>query len=435
MTLPIPPAVLYAGLAGVLLSLIVATALNGWQCRVFVILALRLAIGWLFLFEGLNKLNSFAVGPTDSNKVFTSAPYFNAAEGPLGSYMRAKYLGDPEKTYTERLTKTKPVTPYQFDQLSLAEQAALAPDWLPPLLEGSQDEAVAKATADKAKATADLEKAKTALGKLTDAAKAEADKAKAWVLGRQVDAAKAKVDTLKAQLKGYDGRLKKLAQDKADGFASQKAWFAGWLHGTQTYDSKVNLVSGDAPLTADERLAGIAMLQKESDALTARETEGLNGVHYEKDRRKKLQADLRKAKTDLAGDIDRIADGLRADAGLPPREASAEPKPIEQLDHLTAWTITLVGAGLLAGLFTKLWALVGFGFLVMTYLAHPTVPWLPLPPGTEGSPLFINKNLVMAFGLLVVLAHPTGRWLGLDALLGRVVFGSGRQSPPPPATA
>jgi len=72
---------------------------------------------------------------------------------------------------------------------------------------------------------------------------------------------------------------------------------------------------------------------------------------------------------------------------------------------------------------------------VMTYLAHPTVPWLPLPPGTEGSPLFINKNLVMAFGLLVVLAHPTGRWLGLDALLGRVVFGSGRQSPPPPATA
>ena len=31
MNLPIPPAVLYAGLAGVLLALIVATAQNKWQ--------------------------------------------------------------------------------------------------------------------------------------------------------------------------------------------------------------------------------------------------------------------------------------------------------------------------------------------------------------------------------------------------------------------
>ena len=28
----------------------------------------------------------------------------------------------------------------------------------------------------------------------------------------------------------------------------------------------------------------------------------------------------------------------------------------------------------------------------MTYLTHPPFPWLPLPPNTEGNPLFINKN-------------------------------------------
>jgi len=351
MTLPIPPAVLYAGLAGVLLSLIVATAMNGWQCRVFVILALRLAIGWLFLFEGLNKLNSFAVGPTDSNKVFTSAPYFAAAEGPLGDYMRKKYLGDPEKTYTERLAKKKPVTPAAFEKLPLTEQAALCPDAAAELLSGD-----------------DAEKSNRA-----------------------------------------------------------KAAFAAWVYGADTREAKVDLVSGDIPLTADERLAGIALLQKEYDALTAREKEGLGGVYYEKERRKKLKTVLLKAKTDLAADTDKfLADSLATlGVTVPPAE-----KPIEQLDYLTAWTITLVGAGLLAGLFTKLWALVGFGFLVMTYLAHPTVPWLPLPPGTEGSPLFINKNLVMAFGLLVVLAHPTGRWLGLDALLDRIVFGNGVKASP-----
>ena len=148
-------------------------------------------------------------------------------------------------------------------------------------------------------------------------------------------------------------------------------------------------------------------------------------------RKKKLKTDLLKAKTDLAADTDKFIADLRKDAGLPAGEAAE--KPIKDLDYLTAWTITLVGAGLLLGLFTKLWCLVGFGFLAMTYLAHPTVPWMSLPPGTEGSPLFINKNIIMALGLLVVVAHPTGRWLGLDALLWRLCCGD-KPITPPPAT-
>ena len=31
---------------------------NGWSLRVFFLLALRLAIGWHFLFEGLHKIHS-----------------------------------------------------------------------------------------------------------------------------------------------------------------------------------------------------------------------------------------------------------------------------------------------------------------------------------------------------------------------------------------
>ena len=61
------------------------------------------------------------------------------------------------------------------------------------------------------------------------------------------------------------------------------------------------------------------------------------------------------------------------------------------------------------------------GFLVLTYLSHPTVPWYPLPPGTEGNPLFINKNLIECLALLTVAVHPTGRWLGLDAIWTRLV--------------
>jgi uncharacterized membrane protein YphA (DoxX/SURF4 family) len=94
MTSVIPPIVVYVGLAGCLIALLVATAQNRWSPRVFFLLALRLVIGWHFMFEGLNKIQSHMTGPTDSNKVFTSEPYFVGSEGPLGPVMR-KQIGDP----------------------------------------------------------------------------------------------------------------------------------------------------------------------------------------------------------------------------------------------------------------------------------------------------------------------------------------------------
>ena len=73
----------------------------------------------------------------------------------------------------------------------------------------------------------------------------------------------------------------------------------------------------------------------------------------------------------------------------------------------------------MAGLFTRLACVLGAGFLVMTYLTYPPFPWYPLPPNTEGNPLFINKNVIECLALLVLATFPTGRWLGLDALIAR----------------
>ena len=44
-------------LAGTLLALVIATAYQKWQPRVFFLLALRLAIGWHFLVEGVEKVH------------------------------------------------------------------------------------------------------------------------------------------------------------------------------------------------------------------------------------------------------------------------------------------------------------------------------------------------------------------------------------------
>src|SRR5450755_1847387 len=67
------------------------------------LVALRLAIGWHFLFEGIHKLDSFVKGETPTSKPFSSASYFREAPGPLAWEMRQQ-LGDPDDDALSRLT-------------------------------------------------------------------------------------------------------------------------------------------------------------------------------------------------------------------------------------------------------------------------------------------------------------------------------------------
>lgn len=358
MDLPIPQSVVYAGLVGVVLSLFVATATNQWQARVFFLLALRLAIGWHFLFEGLHKIHSHEVGPTETNKPFTSEPYFAAAEGPFGDVVRKRFLGDVEAKIAARVTPADDVKPAEFAKLTPAEQDQRCP------------EPVAK----------------------------------------ELDAAIP--DTGKAE--------------------TAKAAYARWVYGVDARDAKVKFVNNDVPLSVPTRLGIIALLKKQVEELSARDTAGLgNGYGNEMKRVQGAKADLRTAEADLAADSDSFIALLKAAGGAPVAEPAGNAAgwfarvgalftTMKGVDKLTMWTITLVGAFLLFGVFTRLACVVGAGFLLLTYLSHPTVPWLPLPPGTEGNPMFVNKNIIEMLALLVIAVHPTGRWLGLDALLCRL---------------
>src|SRR5215212_6313476 len=122
----IPPPVVYAGLGGCVIALVVATATNNWSPRVFFLLALRLAIGWHFLFEGLHKVHSYTVGPTDTNRVFSSEPYFKQSPTWFGAQVR-KRLDDPQAVIAAKLSPTRQMTPQEFAALSVEEQAAACP--------------------------------------------------------------------------------------------------------------------------------------------------------------------------------------------------------------------------------------------------------------------------------------------------------------------
>ncbi len=106
-------------------------------------------------------------------------------------------------------------------------------------------------------------------------------------------------------------------------------------------------------------------------------------------------------------------------------QAPGEKSQTAFIDFANMWGLTLVGACLMLGLFTRFAALGGVGLLALYYFAMP--PWLGYPQGpmSEGHYLIVNKNLIEAIALLMIATSRVGRWGGLDAYLG-ALCGRGR---------
>ncbi len=86
------------------------------------------------------------------------------------------------------------------------------------------------------------------------------------------------------------------------------------------------------------------------------------------------------------------------------------------LDGLIAVVLLLTGLSLMLGLFTQTGLAAAFVFLAALYVA--SIPTFGvIGPGAEGNYLFVNKNLVEAGAVLVLLVFRTGRIAGLDLLL------------------
>ena len=96
---------------------------------------------------------------------------------------------------------------------------------------------------------------------------------------------------------------------------------------------------------------------------------------------------------------------------------AASPDMLANANLITMWGLTLVGACLILGLFTRLASVIGIAFVLMFDLAAP--PWIgyffAIP--TEGSDLIVNKNLVEVAALAVIFFTGSGRFAGLDRIL------------------
>jgi thiosulfate dehydrogenase [quinone] large subunit len=96
---------------------------------------------------------------------------------------------------------------------------------------------------------------------------------------------------------------------------------------------------------------------------------------------------------------------------------ASQPNLLDNANLITMWGLTLVGAFLILGLFTRLASLAGIGFILLFYLATPPFVGYFYSIPSEGSYLIVNKNLVEIGALAVIFATGSGKFAGLDRIV------------------
>ena len=89
-------------------------------------------------------------------------------------------------------------------------------------------------------------------------------------------------------------------------------------------------------------------------------------------------------------------------------------------DHVNVWGLTLVGACLLLGIFSRQAAVGGMVLISMYYLFAPPLLGLEYARPGEGSYIIVNKNLIEVFALFVLYHFPTSHLIGLDKFIANL---------------
>ena len=340
--------------------------MNG-MTRFFLVL-LRFAIGWHFLFEGLDKIQSVDVGRTETNRPWTSKGYLREASGPLAEYFH-RQAGDTDEEALAILTP-QPLKPGEDPARVPAKQR------ISPVLDQAWDEYFQR-FADHYQ-----------------------------LQGQQLELARGKLDQAKDQavrwLRGETG-IREV--DRTYGPSASVQIKETPLQRIQDYRHKVEELRD----IMNEKLLAF-------------------GRDVEKQHLATLKADVNRTRSELLADLEKpMQETLQSVLTDEQKKMGPVPVPVashwwEQgrlawIDAITRYGLTAVGACLLLGLFTRTACLAGAAFLLLFYLAMPALPWLPESARAEGHYVVVNKNIIEMLALLTLATTRSGRWAGLDGLL------------------
>ncbi len=96
---------------------------------------------------------------------------------------------------------------------------------------------------------------------------------------------------------------------------------------------------------------------------------------------------------------------------------ASNPNAVRTIDFMNEWGLTLVGLGLIMGCLTRISIFGGIVMLGFYYLSHPPMVGYKYALPSEGSYLWVNKNLIEIFALAVLYVFPTHQIVGIDRLI------------------
>jgi len=413
----------------------------------FLLVLLRISIGWQFLYEGLWKLES-----QKTSKPWSAEGYLLNARGPLRDRFR-NLVNDPNGF--DKLDFEKVVVEWdkwRDDFVALHADVDGIKNRVAELLEGPK---MFTQGLDELPAGVDLEKFKTPQGAyLRYNAKqkrletnlhllpAERDALIRLAVAKPADEGQTDASA-GGESAGGDSAERPVGDQPAKNRAAIKAW----------RDAVSALYAKSSKLSLRERLR--VLLQEDPDRIGAiheaqagtidHERKGKNQIYthllerYERDLKQAREAFQREhlenqwrtileKRAELIGPVDALTAEFHAAAYklLTAAESRkgpvAEPRSkIREINLVTMWSLTILGAALMAGLFSRLSALGAAALLLLFYLPMPPWPGVIQPPGPEHS-LYVNKNLIEFVACLALAALPTGRWIGVDAFIRRFIL-------------
>ena len=101
------------------------------------------------------------------------------------------------------------------------------------------------------------------------------------------------------------------------------------------------------------------------------------------------------------------------------KSLSAQTSLMSAFGFINHWGLILIGMGLIFGLLSKYFSLLGLVFVLIGYLSHPPFLGLSYTAMFQGSYLVVNELFILFFLFLLFILFPTSHQFGLD----RLVFG------------
>ncbi|MBE0676914.1 MAG: DoxX family membrane protein [Bacteroidales bacterium] len=101
------------------------------------------------------------------------------------------------------------------------------------------------------------------------------------------------------------------------------------------------------------------------------------------------------------------------------RSLAADPATLSVVDFMNEWGLVAIGLGLITGCLTRVALVSGMVLLGFYYLSHPPVIGARYAVPSEGSYLWVNKNLIQLVAMFVLYHFPTEHILGIDRFIFR----------------